>query len=111
MVLMYLSTCGADISHPVLEEVGIKILVEPLGEGDMSLPPGHLRRGDRIIQAHTFVKHNQYYMWTDSRRDWKQRITIKEPHLPYKIGLDVTQRHPLRRTRFGQYQASSAALG
>ena len=37
--------------------------------------------------------------------------TIKEPHLPYKTGLDVTQSHPLRRTRFGQYQASSAALG
>ena len=28
-----------------------------------------------------------------------------------KTGLDVTQSHPLRRTRFGQYQASSAALG
>ena len=28
-----------------------------------------------------------------------------------KTGLDVTQSHPLRRMRFGQYQASSAALG
>ena len=28
-----------------------------------------------------------------------------------KTGLDVMQSHPLRRTRFGQYQASSAALG
>ena len=37
--------------------------------------------------------------------------TINEPHLPYKTGLDVMQSHPLRRTRFGQYQASSAALG
>ena len=34
-------------------------------------------------------------------------------HLPYKTGLhvDVTQSHPLRRTRFSQYQASSAVLG
>ena len=37
--------------------------------------------------------------------------TIKEPHLPYKTGLDVTQSHPLHRTHFGQYQASPAALG
>ena len=37
--------------------------------------------------------------------------TINEPHLPYKTGLDVMQSHPLRRMRFGQYQASSAALG
>ena len=37
--------------------------------------------------------------------------TIKEPHLPYKAGLDVTQSHPLRRTRFGQYQPSSVVLG
>ena len=37
--------------------------------------------------------------------------TIIESHLPYKTGLDVTQSHPLRRMRFGQYQASSAALG
>ena len=37
--------------------------------------------------------------------------TINEPHLPYKTGLDVMQSHPLRRTHFGQYQASSAALG
>ena len=37
--------------------------------------------------------------------------TIKEPHLSYKTGLDVTQSHPLHRTRFSQYQASSAALG
>ena len=35
-------------------------------------------------------------------------MTIKEPHLPYKTRLDVTQSHPLRRTRFGQYQDSSA---
>ena len=32
---------------------------------------------------------------------------INEPHLPYKTGLDVMQSYPLRRTRFGQYQASS----
>ena len=31
--------------------------------------------------------------------------TINEPHLPYKTGLDVMQSHPLRRARFGQYQA------
>ena len=37
--------------------------------------------------------------------------TINEPHLPYKTGLDVMQSHPLRRTCFSQYQASSAALG
>ena len=37
--------------------------------------------------------------------------TINEPHLPYKTGLDVMQSYPLCRTRFGQYQASSAALG
>ena len=37
--------------------------------------------------------------------------TINEPHLPYKTGLDVMQSHPLCRTHFGQYQASSAALG
>ena len=37
--------------------------------------------------------------------------TIKELHLPYKTDLDVTQSHLLRRTRFSQYQASSAALG
>ena len=36
--------------------------------------------------------------------------TINEPHFPYKTGLDVMQSHPPRRTRFGQYQASSAAL-
>ena len=36
--------------------------------------------------------------------------TIKEPHLPFKTGLDVTQSHPLCRMRFGQYQASSAVL-
>jgi len=32
-------------------------------------------------------------------------------HLPKRKGLDVMQSHPLRRTRFGQYQASSAVLG
>ena len=37
--------------------------------------------------------------------------TIKEPHLPYKTDLDVMQSHPLRRTHFGLYQASSAMLG
>ena len=37
--------------------------------------------------------------------------TINESHLPYKTGLDVMQSHSLCRTRFGQYQASSAALG
>ena len=37
--------------------------------------------------------------------------TINEPHLPYKTGLDVMQSHPLRRTRFSQYRAPSAALG
>ena len=34
--------------------------------------------------------------------------TSNEPHLPYKTGLDVI---PLRRMRFGQCQASLAALG
>ena len=38
-------------------------------------------------------------------------LTINGPHLPYKIGLDVMQSHPLHRTCFCQYQASSAALG
>ena len=38
-------------------------------------------------------------------------MNINEPHLPYKRGLDVMQSHPLRRTRFGQYQALSATLG
>ena len=47
----YLSTRYMYISHPVLEEVGIKILVESLGEGDTSLPPGHLRRGERKIHC------------------------------------------------------------
>ena len=37
--------------------------------------------------------------------------TINKPHLPYKTGIDVMQSHPLHRTHFGQYQASSAALG
>ena len=36
--------------------------------------------------------------------------TMNEPHLPYKTGLDVMQSHPLHRTCFGQYQASSAVL-
>ena len=36
--------------------------------------------------------------------------TIKEPHLPYKTDLDVTQSHPLRRTRFGQYLISCAGV-
>jgi len=27
------------------------------------------------------------------------------------IGLDVMQNYPLRRTHFGQYQASSAVVG
>ena len=41
------------------------------------------------------VVHNWYpHAWT-----------INEPYLPYKTGLDVMQSHPLRRTRFGQYQA------
>ena len=35
----------------------------------------------------------------------------EQPHLPYKTGLDVMQSQSLCRTRFGQYQASSAALG
>ena len=50
-------------------------------------------------------------MW-DTDKMFKQVIarylhawTINEPHLPYKTGLDVMQSHPLRRTRFGQYQA------
>ena len=37
--------------------------------------------------------------------------TINKPHLPYKTGLDVMQSHPLCRTCFDQYQASSAAPG
>ena len=48
MVLIY-------ISHPVLEEVGIKVLVEPLGEGGTSLPPGHLGRADRKITSYMHI--------------------------------------------------------
>ena len=44
-------------------------------------------------------------------RYWLRVWTINEPNLPYETGLDVTQSHPLCRTRFGQCQASSAALG
>ena len=51
------------------------------------------------IKKHVALVHT-VYVWT-----------INEPHLPYKTGLDVIQSHPLRRTRFGQYQATSAALG
>ena len=44
--------------------------------------------------------YSDLLMWVSST--W----TIKEPQLPYKTGLDVTQSHSLRRMRFGQYQAT-----
>ena len=49
----------------------------------------------------------QRYMYTMLYTAW----TINKPHLPYKTRLDVMQSHLLHRTRFGQYQASSAVLG
>ena len=36
--------------------------------------------------------------------------TIKKPYLPKNRPIDVMQSHPLHRTCFGQYQASSAVL-
>ena len=54
-----------------------------------------------LYRKPTKSRHNtQMYTWT-----------INEPHLPKDIRLDVMQSHPLRRTHFDQYQASSAALG
>ena len=40
-------------------------------------------------------------------------LTITEPHMHFlkKYWLDFMQSHPLCRMCFGQYQASSAALG
>lgn len=34
-------------SYSVLEEVGVEVFVEPLGENDATLPPGHLERGGK----------------------------------------------------------------
>ena len=56
-------------------------------------------RLDNSIRSLTVSKKEEEY------RD-NQRTTS-----PLKIGLDVMQSHSLRRARFGQYQASSAALG
>ena len=63
-----------------------------------------------FINLHGHMLHLLYTWWNmgyDCTHSW----TINEPHLPYKTGLDVMQSHPLHRTLFGQYQASSAALG
>ena len=63
------------------------------------------------------MSHFQMKLKTTESRvsPWRQTYmytwTINEPHLPYKTGLDVMQSHPLCRTRFSQYQASSAVLG
>ena len=59
------------------------------------------------LYQYTKSETTHSHMWGCHMLSW----TINEPHLPYKTGLDVMQSHPLRRTRFGQYQASSAALG
>ena len=61
-----------------------------------------------VNSLNTCTKHTP---WKPLNASTAYVWTIKEPHLPYKTGLDVTQSHPLHKTRFGQYQASSAALG
>ena len=57
-----------------------------------------------VAQIKTFSSMINTHAHTHAR-------TINDPHLPYKTGLDITQSYPLHRTRFGQYQASSAVLG
>ena len=54
----------------MLEEVGIKVLVEPLGERGTGLPPGHLGRADRKIHV-LCTYFCKYYMRIERRRDWK----------------------------------------
>ena len=84
--------------------------------------------GSRTMSA--FRKNFQLYWWTITSCTFKMQectnqgisglnVTeasclvrnVHEQSSPSKTGLDVMQSHPLHRTRFSQYQASSAALG
>lgn len=45
------------LSHPVLEEVGVKILVEPMREWNAGLSPVHLMGGRKSVSHKAFEKH------------------------------------------------------
>jgi len=47
MIFKFTETQHGVHSYSVLEEVGVEVFVEPLGENDATLPPGHLERGGK----------------------------------------------------------------
>jgi len=47
MIFKFTETQHGVLSYSVLEEVGVEVFVEPLGENDATLPPGHLEKGGK----------------------------------------------------------------
>ena len=66
--------------------------------------------GCMCVCVHVCVGAPRHRM-TSVRSVTNSSMNISTNHIYLKIGLGVMQKHTLHRTCFGQYQASSAALG